>query len=119
MVQSGEREYLFFIELHREDDPSVSLAYFINGKMMDPLPLCLMQCRRSADIRRRRGETRGRISIKSDNILTFLGKIYVVVELSESKISRSLTNDNHHLYPSDNDALPRRRHQKLEAGVVG
>lgn len=62
---------------------------------------------------------KGRISIKSDNILTFLGKIYVVVELSESKISRSLTNDNHHLYPSDNDALPRRRHQKLEAGVVG
>lgn len=62
---------------------------------------------------------KGRISIKSDNILTFLGKIYVVVELSESKISRSLTNDNHRLYPSDNDALPRRRHQKLEAGVVG
>lgn len=62
---------------------------------------------------------KGRISIKSDNILTFLGKIYVVVELSESKISRSLTNDNHHLSPSDNDALPRRRHQKLEAGVVG
>lgn len=38
------------VDLHKEDDPYVSLPFLLHGKMIDPSASCLMQCGCSANV---------------------------------------------------------------------